>query len=238
MTAQVTPQDGRRYILPLDRAGWRWTEGRHRRASAGLPVTLPHCWNAGDESRPGIRLRRGWATYQLDFDPARLAPDREWRLRCDGFYGAGQAWLNGRSIGQFNGDYLGLDLDVTQALHAGANRLVIEACNRWSRSILPGIPDPDFHLYGGLGGGMHLIALPPVRVLRRDSQVVMEPSRPGEIGVVIGMANRGAAGAAPMLQIAVRDPTGAVVAMPDPQAIALPPGRTASPARNTACCCC
>lgn len=224
MTPQAGFPDEPRFILPLDAADWRWTEGRYRSLSGGRPVRLPHCWNAAEEYRPGVQPRRGWATYQLDFELPRMAPDREWRLRSDGFYGVGRAWLNGGFLGNFNGDYLGLDLAASEVLRTGGNRLEIQVGNRWSRDILPGLPDPDFHLYGGLGGGMHLIGLPRVRVQRQASQVVMDPSCPGKLTVVIGLTNRGASRAVPAVRITIRNPAGEVVAMPEPQSIALPPG--------------
>lgn len=219
--------DSPRFCRALDDAGWRWTAGRTRGLLSGMPVTLPHCWNAAEEYLPGVLPRRGWATYQLDFDLPEWDGQKEWRLRCGGFYGVGEAWINGQSIGRFNGDYLGFDLEATDALQAGPNRIVIQVCNRYSRNILPGIPDPDFHLYGGLGGDMHLAALPRVRLSRSDCQVAMDASRPRGVCVEIGMANRGGSCAGTSVQIAIRDPVGRVVAESQPVEVVLSPDETA-----------
>ena len=193
----------------------------------GQDVCLPHCWNAAEEYIPGVLPRRGWATYQLDLDQLRLEADRELRLRCEGFYGTGCAWINRSFIGRFNGDFLGIDLDLTDAARAGANRITLHVCNRHSRNILPGIPDPDFHLYGGLGGGMHLVSLPRVRLAREDCQATMAEDRPGDIAVEIGMENHGGACATPSLQVVVRDPSGDVAATSEPMEVVLAPGGSA-----------
>lgn len=221
-----------RQTVPLDAAGWRWAAGRlsptNPAAHApGEAVSLPHCWNAADEYISGRELRRGWATYWLDFDWAASEADRDLRLRCGGFYGVGRAWLNGRSIGRFNGDYLGFDQDATEAVRVGSNRLVIQVCNRYSRAILPGIQDPDFHLYGGLGGGLHLAVLPRVRLLRRECRVRTEDAQVGAVCLELGLANRDGPCAALSLQVAVRDPSGRIVIEPPPVDVALPPGETA-----------
>ena len=221
-----------RQTVPLDAAGWRWASGRLSPTNpaahaVGEAVSLPHCWNAADEYVSGRELRRGWATYWLDFDWPAPEKDRDLRLRCGGFYGVGRAWLNGRSIGRFNGDYLGFDLDVAEALRAGANRLVIQVCNRYSRAVLPGIRDPDFQLYGGLGGDLHLAVLPRVRLRRSESRATLEDAAAGAVCIEVGLTNRDGPCAALSLQVAVRDPVGRTVAEPAPVDVALPPGETA-----------
>jgi hypothetical protein len=221
-----------RSVLPLDAAGWRWSEGKIAPSDPGipgrgLPATLPHCWNAAEEYIPQVLPRRGWATYQLDLVVHNPDPDREWRLRCDGFYGIGRAWVNRCFVGKFNGDHLGIDLDVSEALRSGENRFTIQVCNRFSRKILPGISDPDFHLYGGLGGGMHLIALPRVRLMRNDCQVVFDENQPGDVRIEIGMANRSKHPASLFLQMAIQDPAGKAIAVSDPKSVAIISGRKA-----------
>lgn len=218
---------GSRLILPLDEAGWRWTPGRFRRPGAGEPVILPHSWNAAEEYIPGVEPRRGWATYSLDVDIPRWNPDREWRLRCGGFHGAGAAWINGHSLGRFNGDYIGMDLDASRALRGGRNQIVLHVSNRYSRNVLPAIPDPDFHPYGGLGGGMHLAVLPRIRLSKRDCRVLANADRPGELEVEVGMLNHGKMPVSASVQIEIRDSAGRAVAIPEPMQCLLPPDQAA-----------
>ena len=225
--------DEPRWQWPLDDAGWRWQAGKAPptepgNPSPGQPVSLPHCWNAAEEYRPGIVPRRGWATYELDLAGIPSPPDREWRLRCEGFYGTGRAWVNRRPVGCFNGDYLGFDLDVTAALRPGANRIVVQVSNRHSRKVLPGLADPDFHLYGGLGGGMHLVALPRVRLVRNECRAEPDAARPGALAIDVGAVNRAGDRAVRTLQIVVRDPSGQTVAAPEPAELAVSSGEPAS----------
>lgn len=233
MNSDSLKSDGGRSILPLDEAGWRWTPGRPRHPGAGEPITLPHSWTAAEEYIPGVAPRRGWATYSLDVDIPRLDPDREWRLRCKGFHGTGAAWINGRSIGRFNGDYLGIDLEASRALREGRNQIVLHVSNRYSRHVLPAIPDPDFHPDGGLGGGMHLAALPRIRLSKQDCHVLAHADRPGELDVEVGMLNHGEMPVSASVQIEIRDPEGRVVAVPEPVQRPLSPDQ---PARSVFHC--
>ena len=206
-----------RYLRSLDHAGWRWQPGRASPAGpeevrTGRSVWLPHSWNADEEYTVGRIPARGWATYQLDLDVPELDGCREWRLQCDGFYGIGRAWVNRRCVGRFNGDFLGFDLEVTTALRRGLNRLTIQVCNRYSRRVLPALPDPDFHLYGGLGGSMRLVALPQVRLESTECRAMGMPDQTGGVCVGIGVVNRTGACAVRCASVSIRDGTGKVVA--------------------------
>ena len=228
MTPDADPSEGFRPSLPLDDAGWTWMPGRTRQVAGGEPVVLPHCWNAAEEYVAGVVPRRAWATYALDAEIPRPDPDREWRLRCDGFHGTGAVWINGRSLGRFNGDYLGFDLDAAGALREGANRIVVQVSNRYSRHVLPAIPDPDFHLYGGLGGGMRLDVLPRVRLSRRNCRILADPERPGELDVDVGMLNHGEMPVSASVRIEIRDPSGRPAAAAESAPRALSPGPSAT----------
>lgn len=218
-----------RIRVPLDRAGWRWAPGRLKPAASasppdGRPVLLPHCWTAVDECRPGIRMRRGWATYSLDFNWARPPGCGEWRLRCDGFYGAGRLWINRYDAGCFNGDYLGLDIDITAGLRPGINRLILQVNNRFNRNRLPGLRDPDFHLYGGLGGNMRLEGLPSARLVRADCRVLLDDPTSGAVRIVLGMINTGSTVAACRPWLTLDDPAGARVLQQVAETVSLTAG--------------
>lgn len=215
-----------RTILSLDTAGWRWSVGRHAPDATApeTPVTLPHCWNADEEWIVGRLPRRGWATYRLDVVVPSWLPDRVVRWRCGGFRGVGHAWVNGCRVGRFNADYLGFDLDVSAALQPGTNRFVVQTSNRHARAILPGITNPDFHLYGGLGGDMHLAFLPPVRLCRDECRVTADDECTGAVRFDLGLFNSAAEQATATAHIVVRDPEGRSAAEAAPVEVVLAPG--------------
>lgn len=206
-----------RQTVALDNAQWRVVPGRRSprglaRSAAGVPVSLPHCWNAHEEYIPGREPSRGWMTYHAGITLERPLPGLQWRLRSDGFYGRGMVWLNGRKIGRFNADYIGLDVAVPATVLKANNHLVIQVCNRHSRRVLPCIADPDFHLYGGLGGGLHLLALPRPRLLRDHCGIHVETGGKGEVTVFLAIANQDDGNKPVEVSVAVADPDGKQVA--------------------------
>jgi beta-galactosidase len=145
----------------------RWRIGRTR-IPLGERVNLPHSWNTRDTFQTGVEYRRGWGTYRLIFGmPPIVHPDRGrlWFIRSEGFYGTGDAWLNGARIGGFDAQYLGLTLNVTRHMRLDAvNTLVFRLTNRCPRHVLPGIRDPDFVLHGGLAGRVWLEGVPALHL--------------------------------------------------------------------------
>jgi beta-galactosidase len=136
------------------RDGWRFLPERSSAArcrTSGEPVALPHCWNSGDAFQPGVAYRRGWGTYTVSFDAPPTPGEGNWWLVTEGFYGWGKVWLNGRSLGAVDGEYLGIEVPLG-GLRASGNELVLALCNRYRRDVLPGQKMPDFLLYGGLSG--------------------------------------------------------------------------------------
>lgn len=146
----------------------RWAEGRAPDPPGTEPVALPHCWNTTDTFAEGIAYYRGAGSYRLRFTVERPPPERppaRWRIETKGFYGTGDAWLNGNRIGRVNGQYLGVSFDVTHRLAFGAeNVLAFRLTNRCPNHILPGLPDPDFLLYGGLSGTVRLVSFPATHI--------------------------------------------------------------------------
>lgn len=153
--------------------GWAFVKQRMSRAwltgardAAAERVDLPHCWNTNDVFRPGSQYYRGFGSYRRLFRlprGLRGAFAGRWSLRSEGFYGLAEMWLNGRPLGRVDGAYLGMALDVQDCLLPDAENLLgVRVTNRCPRHVLPGLPDPDFVLYGGLSGRIWLEAVPGV----------------------------------------------------------------------------
>ena len=124
-------------------------------------MALPHCWNRFDTFYDGSDYRRGYGSYRRRFLVPESLPDepagyRYW-LDVGGFYGSAQVYLNGNRLGRFEGSYLGFRIEVTDHVLRGENQLGFLVENYARRSRLPGRPDPDFLLYGGLAGHCRLL---------------------------------------------------------------------------------
>ena len=89
------------------------------------------------------------------------------------------SWLNRRKLGRFDGEYLGVWQDVSAWLGHGENQLAVRMDNRFRRNVLPGRPDPDFLLYGGLAGGMRLHRLACLHLRTRSTWTRFELGAPG-----------------------------------------------------------
>lgn len=164
-------------------------------------VDLPHTWNEQDSFQDGVYYYQGWGSYRrtvrLDAADNKLGDDRWW-LRSHGFYGTGEVWLNGARVTTFDGQYIGLDIDVTPWLNrTGENRLALRLTNRCRPWILPGIKVPDFLLYGGLTGGLWLERRPPTYIDQYATHVayrLSDQQNTAELDLHCGVAGADAAG--------------------------------------------
>lgn len=166
--------------------GWEFHEGRPPRwwlngGGVGVPVTLPHTWNATEEFQAGRDCTRGTGAYRVSFEiPAEPCSGR-WHLRTEGFYGTGRLYVNGRTARRIDGAYLGLDEDITAWLQPGVNRVGCVLSNNCGRNVLPGIRDPDFLLYGGLAGRAWLAWLPDLRWDEADVRLAFRDEPDGSV---------------------------------------------------------
>jgi beta-galactosidase len=127
-------------------------------------VSLPHTWNIHDSYVEDIRYYRGWGSYARGVDlPADTSGGR-WHLVTDGFYGTGDLSINGHYLDAIDGQFLGIDRDISSSLRAGRNHIGIRLTNRCASHILPGIDMPDFILYGGLSARVRLEYRPPIHL--------------------------------------------------------------------------
>ncbi len=159
--------------------GWEFVRGRvprrwlSGRGKAGENVRLPHCWNRTDTFQYGRKSYSGRGAYRRQFDlPAAPGASGAWKLRSEGFYAFGDVWVDGRTIARFDGQYLGIDIDLPVGLSEGRHALALRLDNLWQRRVLPGRRDPDFLLYGGLAGRVWLEWVPAFHIDRNRVEVV------------------------------------------------------------------
>lgn len=131
------------------------------------PVSLPHSWNFHDTFQQGIKYYQSWGSYRKSI----ILPDdtngKAVFLRSEGFYGTGELLVNGDTVAEFDGQYLGICIDIGKHLMKNSGNIIgFRLNNKYSRKVLPGIRHPDFLLYGGLCGRVWLEILPEIHINR------------------------------------------------------------------------
>jgi len=146
-------------------AGWRFHLGELRDPehprfddAAWEPVCLPHSTNCEDTFTPSRGYYRGAAWYRKRFRLRGQAPGRRLYLVLEGAFAVTRVWLNGREVGYSVDGYTGMALDLTAALLPGENVLAVRVDNSHDPDVLPGRPEPDYNLYGGLYREAALVA--------------------------------------------------------------------------------
>lgn len=157
--------------------GWRFASGEQHTeqsdAKGWQAVTLPHTWNriGGHTTKAAdANDTRGKGWYQLKFraGPNAEKPRRTW-LQFDGASIVSDVWLNGVLLGRHAGGVSAFRFDVTDALRAGDNHLVVRTDNTApdtkgsvTAETLP--MGGDWFMYGGLYRKVSLITTAPVHV--------------------------------------------------------------------------
>ena len=157
------PEGGRRrgrIVTRLDGHGW---------SLDGVPVSVPHTWNAVDGadgkgprwsnsvSAPSYAHRRGVYVREL---PGRVVAGRRYFVRCLGASQKAVVRVNGVELGRHVGAFTAFAFEATRALKPTGNRLEIEVDNIVDRDVPP--LAADFTVYGGLYRGVEWIETDPV----------------------------------------------------------------------------
>lgn len=127
-----------------DTAGW-------------APVSVPHAWNATDESDASFAGTVGW--YRKDFRLPSSSRRPFWIVRFESVNYRTRVYLNGRLIGKNTGAYLPFEVRLPAGLlkRSATNRLVVRIDNRRLGTDFPpaglsvsGNPTGGWWNYGGL----------------------------------------------------------------------------------------
>lgn len=159
-----------RYRIPLQ-DDWTFRQGKVHLSDLpymeDLPsarISLPHTWNTHDTFRENVDYHRGWGSYsRVCHIPVDLTQGL-WFLVTEGFYGTGDLSVNGSHVARVDGQYLGLNEDLTSYLRPGQNHIGLRLTNDCAAHVLPGIAMPDFILYGGLSGRAWLEYRPSIHL--------------------------------------------------------------------------
>lgn len=109
------------------------TDGWSAGVSDPEPIAVPGSWN---EQLPELRDFCGVAWYQTEL-VVPAAGDRRLGLRFGSVNYAADVWVNGTAVGGHVGGHLPFELDVTDAIVAGRNRVVVRVDNTLAKDRVP-----------------------------------------------------------------------------------------------------
>jgi len=179
------------------------------------PVELPHTWNASDATEPA--MRRGVGHYRLRFSGPSLESAGRAYLVFDGIGTVSSVWLNGHALGSWFSGTAAACYDVTPALRAGAENVVlVRADNSASDDVPP--QSGDFSQCGGIYRGARLLLTSSLAIDPLDyassGVFISTPSVSRSLGRVhcrVQLRNAAAAERAALVVLIVKDERGKVV---------------------------
>jgi beta-galactosidase len=181
--AQASPQgpiDQARTVSDLSQ-GWRFRYGAQPDAvvqpdfddARWEAVTLPHTWNRAGEYRlqrtAATNADQGIGWYRLRIPGHAVPAGRRHYLQFDGVGIIAKLWVNGVSIGEHRGAFSTFRFDITDAVRADRDNLIVVQADNTAPA--PGSStedvaplDGDFLVHGGIYRGVSLISTSGVGV--------------------------------------------------------------------------
>lgn len=151
----------------------------------GPVMTLPGAWNAAE---PALRYYDGLIWFQRKFKAEPEAGGRAF-LRFEAVNYRAHVYLNGKEIGKHEGGFTPFVLEVTGALRAGENRLVVGVDSTHDAQAIPTFVT-DWDLYGGITRPVRLIRTPATFI--DDASLALRAD--GRIGGEVRLLGPNAAG--------------------------------------------
>lgn len=121
----------------------------------GPAMDIPSAWNS---ATPELRYFDGLIWFQRRFD-APTKPGQRSFLRFEAVNYRAYVYLNGKEVGRHEGGFTPFVVEVTEALRAQGNRLVVGVDSKHDANSVPG-EITDWDLYGGITRPVKLIQTP------------------------------------------------------------------------------
>ncbi|MCB9219468.1 MAG: glycoside hydrolase family 88 protein [Ignavibacteriales bacterium] len=122
-------------------------------------INLPHSWNKFDAVDPIPGYRRATSWYEKEFTIDEIDNSKLYKLYFEGVNISSEIFLNNQKVGSHVGGYVGFDIDITNELKIGKNKLLVKADNSINLDIIPSQVS-DFFIYGGITRDVWLKVLP------------------------------------------------------------------------------
>jgi len=211
-----------RVVTSLD-AGWRVHAGEvpgGERAdlsdSDWLPATLPHTVNGGD-GETGGGYYRGPSWYRRQLEVSEMPSGRRAFLQFDGAAVRADIFVNGHKLLRHDGGFAAFRVDITDALHRGANLIAVRTDNSRSLAIAP--MGGDFTVFGGLYRSVSLVETANVHVDMLDhggpglyGNVRSLTDKQAVVAALVRLRNDGGQDAQAVVTVRIRDALGREVA--------------------------
>ncbi len=127
-------------------------------AAEGIPVSLPHTWNAVDGQDGGNDYYRGTCWYRLALERPELKDGEKAYLEFEGAAMTADVYLGGEKLAHHEGGYSRFRVDVTEKLKESGNELLVSVDNSDNDRVYP--QKADFTFYGGLYRMVRLVVVP------------------------------------------------------------------------------
>lgn len=134
----------------------------------GPIISVPGAWNA---AAPELRYYDGLIWFQRKFNAQAVNGKRAF-LRFEAVNYRAYVYLNGKEVGRHEGGFTPFVLEVTEALRAGDNRLVVGVDSTHDAQSIPTFIT-DWDLYGGITRPVRLVTTPGTFI--DDAMVQLRP---------------------------------------------------------------
>ncbi len=148
-------------------AGWRFYLGDATGAESPAyddthwqTVGLPHSFSIPYFQSASFYVGYGWYRKTLTLD--RLTPQRQLFLEFEGAFQDAEIFVNGIALERHRGGYTGFAVNLTPALHRGANSIAVRVNNKWDPTLAPRAGEHVFS--GGLYRDVWLVQADAVHV--------------------------------------------------------------------------
>lgn len=132
-----------------------WQFAKKKNFQDAQVVTLPHSWNAIDGQDGHNDYFRGTCWYRKALKIDQPDPTHEYWLQFDAVAQRATVYVNGQQVAHHDGGYSIFRANITDALKAGDNQILVQADNLPNDQVYP--QKADFTFYGGITRDVHLI---------------------------------------------------------------------------------
>ena len=122
-------------------------------------LNVPGDWNTQDDK---LFLYEGTIWYHLDFDIGKKV-DQKYAIYFGAVNYHATVYLNGKKIGTHEGGFTPFQFDISEAVKAGVNSLVVKVDNHRERDQIPTV-NTDWWNYGGITRSVKVLLYPKAHI--------------------------------------------------------------------------